>query len=473
MKSSNKNTLRNDQPMSMFRLTWPIFVELLLNIMVYNVDQWMVSAYSEDAVSAIGNSGQILSILTMTFGLISTAITVLASQYIGAGQRKKLQTVYTLGLAVNLVISIIISVAIVAFGRQMLSLMQIDPTLLDAAYEYLAYVGMFLVLQGAFMALSAVFKTENLMKYTMYISMVMNVVNIVGNYFLIFGRAGLPELGANGAAVSTNISRFVGVVLMFVVFYKKSEVRFSIRSLKPFPFKELGKMLVIGVPSGGESISYDLSQMVILSIVNVMTLTFGTYLLNAKIYVSSLSWFPSSFANAISIAAQVVVGRHIGAGDEDVAQKKIFRTLAVSAVITMITSVLFYIFCEPLLGLFTDNPETIALGKQIMFIEMFVDLGRCGNVVLVRGLQATGDTKYPIAVGIVSMWIVAVGLSYVFAIVLGWGLAGVWIAMAMDEIIRAVIFIFRFRSGKWRGKSFVLGSPPAPDKEEETQAAAV
>jgi len=106
-------------------------------------------------------------------------------------------------------------------------------------------------------------------------------------------------------------------------------------------------------------------------------------------------------------------------------------------------------------GIFTSNQEILSLLKTITFIEIFLELGRAVNLVLVRSMQAAGDTQYPVYVGILSMWGIATLLSYVFGIVLGWGLPGIWIAMALDECVRAIIFLVRFKRGGWRGKAVI------------------
>ncbi|MGL6175174.1 MAG: MATE family efflux transporter, partial [Cellulosilyticaceae bacterium] len=110
----------------------------------------------------------------------------------------------------------------------------------------------------------------------------------------------------------------------------------------------------------------------------------------------------------------------------------------------------------PIFGIFTDNPEIIALGKQIMLIDIALEFGRSVNLVVIRGLQAAGDIKFPVVLGIGSMWGVAALLSYVLGISLGWGLIGVWIAMALDECLRAIVVYTRWKKGSWRGKALVL-----------------
>jgi len=118
-------------------------------------------------------------------------------------------------------------------------------------------------------------------------------------------------------------------------------------------------------------------------------------------------------------------------------------------------SVTLAAFSRQIFGLVTDSAEIIALGGRIMLIDIFLEAGRAGNLTMVRSLQATGDIRFPILLGIASTWVIAVGLSFLLGVKLGFGLAGVWVAMASDEILRATIFLFRWRSGRWKTKKLI------------------
>lgn len=443
-----KDTAKN---LSLFHLTWPIFIELLLQVLVVNIDQYMISHYSEAAVGAVGNAGQIINVLTLTFTIISTAITVLASQYLGAKQKEKVATIYTLGFTINCIFSILISTIMLLLGRTIFSWMHLPDVLIEDAVTYLNIIGGFIIFNAIFLTISAIFKSIALVKYSMWISVIMNLVNILGNAVLMYGLGPFPEMGVSGAAWATTGSRLLGMILILVVFIRKSDIHFSFHSLYPFPIGELKKMMDIGIPSAGESISYDLSQMIILAFIN----TFGAFVINTKIYAGNIAWITCIFTSAISYAAQVIIGRYIGAGKYDEAERQTWKILRISMIVTAFISFSFFLFAETILGIFTSNVQILALGKQILFLEFFLDIGRCGNLILIRSLQAAGDTKFPVAVGICSMWIVSVGLSYCLGVLLGWGLIGVWVAMACDELIRMIIFIIRTRSGKWRNRSYV------------------
>ena len=120
--------------------------------------------------------------------------------------------------------------------------------------------------------------------------------------------------------------------------------------------------------------------------------------------------------------------------------------------VTLIVSGSIFIFSDYILGIFTTNSEILRLGKQILFIDIFLELGRTVNMVTIRGMQASGAIKFPVIVGIVSMWSVSALFAYIFAITFKMGLNGVWLAMMLDEILRGIIFYIRWKRGSCRSK---------------------
>ncbi len=430
-----------------FQLTWPIFIELLFTTLVGNVDQYMLSYHSQKAVYAVGNANQILNLLVILFNVINLATMILASQYTASQQSKRTNVVYHLTVYVNTIFSLLISLIIVVFGRSIFTFMKVPDNLMETTLGYAYAVGGFILFQGLYMGISAIFKTKKMMKTTMHISIVINIVNVGFNFLLINGVGPFPAMGAVGAGIATSISRLAGLLLGIYFLHKKTDFRLRKKYLFPFPFLEFRKMLGIGLPSAGELISFSLSQTTILRVVN----TFGfLYITNAKFYVSMFQWVSVIYSVSVAQVAQIIVSRAIGAGDIESANNRIKKTWLFGMSIGVVMSVIVWIFSDNIVGLFTPDERTVALAKQIFFIDIFLQFGKCTNVCLVRSLQATGDTKFPVMLGIVVMWIVAVGGSYLFGIVFGYGLVGVWIAMAMDEIIRGICFLIRWRSGVWK-----------------------
>lgn len=436
---------------SLLALTWPIFCELVLHLLIGNIDQMMISRYSNNAVAAIGNVNQIVSVLTIMFSVITLAITIMVSQYIGAGKTEELPKIYSVAIFCNIAFSVVVSMILLLGGPLIFRWMRVPKELIADATVYMNIVGGFVFLQAIYMSFTAIFRSNGLMQQSLVISLCINVLNVAGNYILIYGKLGMPELGIAGVAISSAFSRAVGLVMIIYVFYKHIRVKISLRYLRPFPFELLQKLLRIGLPAGGESISYSVMQMVILACINQM----GTVSINAKIYTGMIVLFSYLYSCAVAEANQILVGYLVGSGEEKEAEKRAIKTLIPAMIVTFVLSVAVYLLGDRILTIFTDNQEIISLAKKAMFIDIFLELGRTVNMVLIGSMQAAGDTKFPVKVGISSMWGISVLFSYALGLWLGLGLVGVWIAMALDEICRAVVFAIRWKRGSWKGRSMV------------------
>lgn len=431
--------------------TWPIFIEYILQLLVSNIDKIMVNSISDTAVSSISNATTVLDVLLITFSVISLAITILASQYLGKRDYKKISEVYSLGLVVSAVLAFGVSILLLIFGKNIFELINVPSECMEGSLTYLNIISIGLVFQGVYSAFVAIFRTQGWMKQSMIISALVNIINTIGNMILIYGVGFIPSLGIKGAAISSVISRIIGLLMLIYIFVKNSEIKIDFKSLKPWPKDLFKKMMYIGLPSGGESISYNASQMMILMVVN----SFGNAIIKLRSFANMFAMCSYMFASSLSQAAQIIVGFIIGEKDYDNADKEVKKCLVISVIISFIASLVLYIFSDFIFGIFIDDKYILSLAKSIMFIEIFLESARAVNMTLVRCLQATGDTIYPTIIGILSMWGVATLLSYVFGIVFDMGIIGVWIAMALDEIIRAFIFIYRWHKGLWRNKSII------------------
>lgn len=436
---------------SLMRMTWPIFVEYLMAMLIGNLDQIMISRYSNDAVAAIGNANQVLNLLVLLFTVISLSTTILVSQYIGANQHNKVGTIYSLAIVVNTLFGVIISILMIIFPKPIAIFMRLDMSLYDDFKTYLSIVGGMIFLQAIFSTLTSIFKSNAMMKQCMFVSVVINIVNIISNALLIYGVGPFPELGVVGVAIATNIGRFVGVAILILLYVKNIKIPIGLKKLRPFPSDIMKKMMAVGVPSGGEAISYNITAIVIMMMIN----GFGTTDVKTKFYASMFAVLSWMFASAVSQSSQILVGYSIGEKNHDKASAQVKSTLLFAVVTSTIMATLIFIFSDGLFSLMTDSKDIISLGKKILLIDIVLEMGRAVNITMVRSLQAAGDIKFPISLGIASTWTIAVGLSYILGVRMGMKLQGVWIAMACDECIRAVIFLIRWKSGKWRTKNLI------------------
>ena len=293
-----------------------------------------------------------------------------------------------------------------------------------------------------------------LLREVVSVSVVMNLLNIMGNAILINGFFGLPRMGVAGAAVSTCISKAIGLTLVIWTLRRKCTVRFSLRYLRPFPWTTCKHLLGIAMPSGMESLSYNVSQIFILRFINLM----GTAVIATKVYASMLANVAYVYSIAVAQATQIILGYMIGGRKLDEVSGRVWSTIRIALAASELLTLLILIFCDPIYSIFTDDPVIHALGRQILYVEFGLEIGRSINIVMTRCLTTAGDVWYPVGVGIFSMWIVAVGGSWLLGHALNWGLVGIWIAMACDECLRGALFTIRFRSGKWKETRLVADS---------------
>ena len=408
------NTNRN-----LFLMSLPIFVELLLQLLVGNVDQMMVSRVSQPSVAAIVNANQIMNLVIIVLSMASTAVTVILSQYLGAQDEKNASRTCMVSLVLIGGVSLAATILVFAGHTPLYRAIHVPEEVFDEASLYLLIVGAFILVQGLYLTFSAMIRAFAMVKEVMIISVIMNAMNIVGNAILINGWFGMPQLGAVGAAISTDISKLVGLALMIGMFFKSRRVKMGMSYLRPFPVQILKNLCLLAIPTGVESFSYNLSQMIILGIVN----SFGTLVTVTKGYCTIFANIDYVYAMAIATATQIVLGYLIGA-----------RRLGGK-----------YIFL-----IFTDNPEIIALGRRILVIEIVLEIGRAVNIVMTKCLIAVGDVLTPTTVGITFQWVVAAAGSWLLGSKLGWGLEGVWIAMAADECVRGLIYAVHFKKERWK-----------------------
>ena len=366
-------------------LTWPIFIELLLQLMVGNADQMMVGWHDPNGVGAIGNANQITNLLLLVFSVVCTASMILISQYIGAKDTRKVKQIYAVSLAANLVFGLVVSLFLLIFSPWVFRLMGVQAVMFDQACLYMRIIGLGMVFQAVYLTFTAFFRSSQMMKETMVVSVVMNCLNIGGNALLINGvpAVGLPALGVAGAAISSGISRVMGVVIIGVLFRIRFGPVLRLADLRPFPWEELRRLLRIGIPTGGESVSYNLSQIGVQTVCNV----FPAFVVNTRVYATMFANVTYLFGSAMSQACQVVVARLMGGGEIAQTDRQVKTAVLLSTGVSAAVSVALYVLCEPVYRIFTTDPQVLALAKTIMLIEIPLEVGRGINMVMVRALQ--------------------------------------------------------------------------------------
>ncbi len=442
---------KNQKSMTLFALTWPIFIEIFLHMLMGNADTLMLSQYSDNSVAAVGVSNQILSLIIVMFGFVATGTAILVAQHLGADEKRIAGEVSLVSIAINLLFGISLSIAIIFFTEPILHSMHLPTNLMNEAASYLRIVGGFAFIQALIMTVGAIMRSYGYTKDAMYITIGMNILNVIGNYIFIFGPFGLPVLGVEGVAISTITSRLIGFIVSIIVITRRIPSALPFKRLFSLPITHGKNLLRIGIPSAGEHLSYNGSQMMI----TYFIATIGTNALTTKVYAQNLMMFIFLFSVAISQGTQILIGHMIGARKFNNAYERCLKSLKIAILISLGMAAIFSFAADPLLRIFTDNEQIISLGKKLIYLTLILEPGRSFNLVVINSLRATGDVLFPVYIGILSMWGVSVTLSYVLGIWLGMGLIGIWISFIADEWLRGIIMLKRWQSKSWMNKSFV------------------
>lgn len=446
-----RSTNRIDIRKTLWRLTLPLFFDIALFMLVGAVDTVMLSRCGDGPVAAVGMVNQIVVLVFLFYQFLSTGCGILCAQYFGAGERKRLVQTVGLSLMMNAVLGAAAGSALYLGAEQILAWTGLRGDVLPHGATYLRIVGPVTFFSALSLTFSASLRSVGKVTEPMAVNIIANIVNVVGNWALIFGHLGFPAMGVTGAACATAFARFVQFVLLATIHTGRHIRTFPLPLFRPFPWRELRNLVHVGIPAMSEEISYSLSQLAVVCFINGIS----TDALTTKTYCSNLIMFVFLFCVAATQGGDILVGHLVGRKRYSPAYLVGTFFLRRSMAVTLVCSTALAIIGPFILPLLTDNPEIIRTGCIILALDVVLEIGRVRNIFACGTLRATGDVIYPVVVGVIVQWSVGVGVAYILGIPLGFGLAGVWVGFLLDENIRGIILMRRWHSKDWAGKAFV------------------
>ena len=432
------------------QLAAPIFMEVALVMLVGFVDTLMLSRYSDNAVAAVGLDNQIIMLVFLVYQFVSTGAGIVCAQYHGAGLRRRFVQVVGIALLINAAVGLFASALLYFHAEDIVRLMGLRPALVPEGATYLKITGSLSFFQSLTFAFTASLRSVGRVKAPMLVTALANVVNALGDYAFIFGHWGFPAMGVAGAAWATAASRIVAFACIAFIHFRTHIPRFPLAWFRPFPWGEVRNVFKIGLPAMGEELSYCLSQVTITYFVNKIS----TDALIVRTYAVNCIMFVYLFCLSITQGGDILVGHLVGRERYTPAYLMGNYFLGRSMVITLACSVLLAAGGPWLFAALSSNPEVVRLGTIILWIDCVLEVGRVRNIFACGTLRSAGDAIYPLVVGLASQWGIAVGLGWLFAIPLEWGLVGAWVAFAIDENLRGVILMHRWHTKGWVGRSF-------------------
>ncbi|MCK6262478.1 MATE family efflux transporter [Vibrio sp. ZSDE26] len=430
--------------MSIIALTWPIFIEILLRTALNTSDVFMLSSYSDKAVSAIGVVTQISFFLLIVSSMVSSGCSILIAQYLGAGNKEKSHQVNVASFVLALAVGFLLSLFAYFAAFNLLPFFQLEPEVLGYATEYLAISGSFTFVVTFGVVISTIMRCYGYSKSPMIINLIAGVINLLGNYIALYQPFGLPVFGVSGVATATVVSQIISTCLLFYMLRQRS-IPLKLAQYRSVPRAIYKKIVKIGALNAGEVLSYNLAQMTIM----VLVISMGTASVAAFTYAQNIARLAFAFSLALGQATQIQAGYYIGKQYIDEIWQRVQWYFVAGFAVSVTFTTLFYLFRYEIVGIFTHDPMVTQLTVALIGASIILEAGRAFNLVFISALKASGDIKFPVKMGILSMWGIGVVMSYILGIHWSMGVLGAWIAIAMDEWFRGLIMARRWRSKVW------------------------
>lgn len=428
------------------KLILPLIIEQILIMAVGVADTVMVSYAGEVAISGVGLVDMFNNLIITVLAAIDAGGAIIVSQYIGNKDRKNANKASSQLLTITIVIATVIMLGCLVFHRILLSTFfcAIEMNVMKAATTYFLISAISFPFLGVYNSAAALYRSMEKTRTTMYVSILMNIINVVGNYIGVF----ILHAGVAGVAVPTLISRIVAAIIMFALSLNSSNLVYvKIKNVFAWNQEMISRILKIAVPNGIENGLFTLGRVLVTSIVAL----FGTSQIAANSVAGSIDQIAVVVVNAINLGIVVVVGQCIGANDYEQAKYYIKKLMKISYIVTGIIGSAVILLLPWILNLYSLSSEARNLTFILVIMHNIMATALHPTAfVLPNGLRAAGDVKFSMVVGIVSMILFRLGAAVLFGIIFNLGIIGVWIAMGSDWLCRSVCFVIRFIKGKWR-----------------------
>lgn len=433
-------------------LAWPVTVEMLLQMSVGIADVLLVGRLGQVALTVAGLSDQVFMLVSALFAAAGVGATAVVARHIGAGEDRTANTSARQGMIVSSALALVVSALVYIGAREffwgLTALMSVqDPVVIGEGVRFLRTLSLTMPLAMISMVGNAVLRGAGDTRTPMQVMLVVNVVNIIGNYVLIFGRLGFPEMGLMGSATATTFARGLGgVLVLWALTSGRFVLRLSLAEGLHLDWPTLARIWRIAYPAAAEQLVMRGGQtMYSVLVVGMGTAAYAAH--RVALTAESISFMPGF---AFSVAATTLIGQNLGAGLPRRAEESGWEATRIAATFMTVLALPLFAFSHQFVALFIQEPEVIALGAQVLKIVAIAQPSLAVAMVLAGALRGAGDTKWVMYITIIGIWGFRLVLTYLFGMTLGLGLVGAWWAMVIDIVVRSLLVAWRFRGGRWK-----------------------
>lgn len=432
---------------NLLTLAWPIFLQNVTNGFVMFADFWFFSYLSDEIAGILGQLLPMFFVGAFVIPVFAGTGISVASQFMGAGKHEKVVPSYMMNLFLTTMLGIIFAIVLLTNADNLGIWIGMDRSMSKIGGDYFGIIGYYFIGMGVYVSYNAILSSRGQTHWLMYLSFAVAGTNLVLNSLFVF----VFELGVQGVAVASVTGVSVGLLLSIYLVHKRLCVRFYLKGLLGQMRTILRPMIRLGVSNALEPFSYTIQQIVISSFIVALGLTS----MATNSYAGRLQFFQITFSISLASAAQILMAHWMGAAKFDQVHRLFWRTILYSTSVAFVFATTLWLFADRALLVFTNDPAILALGKTILLVSVFLEPARAVNIIGGFSLRTVGDTRFPLVIGMIFIWGI-LPIIYLLDHRISLSLLGLWICFAADEIIRAIIVLLRWQTGKWKQMGFAV-----------------
>jgi putative MATE family efflux protein len=436
-------------PRAVFLLAIPMILEMSMESVFGVLDALFVGRLGPDAVAAVGVTESLLTLIFAVALGLSMSTTAMVARRVGEGDEDGAAVAAVQAIALGVIVSVPVAVVGIMAGGRLLALMGAPSSVADVGRVYAAWIlgGSATIL--LLFLINAIFRGAGDASLAMRSLWVANLVNIVLDPCLIFGLGPFPELGLTGAAIGTTVGRGVGVCYQVRALWKAGGRIVVRRRHLRLDGPVMLRLLRLSL---GGMLQFFVATASWVGLIRILT-PFGSAALAGYTIALRIVVFAILPAWGMSNAAATLVGQNLGAGKPDRAERSVWLTGFYNMVFLGAVAVVFIVFAESLIGLFTPDPEVRALGANCLRVLSYGYVFYAWGMVIVQAFNGAGDTTTPTWVNLFCYWLFQIPLAWTLALTAGLGPTGVFLAITIAESLVTVVSIVCFRRGRWKTRT--------------------
>ncbi|WP_054950569.1 MATE family efflux transporter [Numidum massiliense] len=429
-------------------LAFPAIGEMMLQMIVSMTDVAFVGRLGANELAAIGIATNIFFTLLFIFAAIGVGATAIIARAFGAGDAKQANYVAGQAFTLGLGIAAVASLLGFFYAESLMGFFSRDPEVIAHGVAYLEVVALPSVFMLVYFVMRGVVIGSGNTKLPLLLAVLISIINITGNYVLIYGKWGFPRLGVAGAAWSTSLSLSVAsLILIAVMFSGKIRVHLQFRDVIRPHWQTMKRILRLSIPAQLEELMRGGGNLLVTLIISLSMGALAYAAHTVAISVESLSFMPGI---GFAIASTALVGQALGAKLHERAERIGWEATKMTVAVMSVFGLTFLVLSEPIVRLFTNDATVIPIAALLIKISALEQPLMALEFVLAGALRGAGDTRWALYITLIGNWCIRIPGLLLVVFVFGGGIYAIWVVFVIDWLIRASIAVWRFRSGKWK-----------------------